>query len=144
MHCIVGVSVSKRRHYNFSPISLSLRFANLSCLSLAVSATRRGFTCSLLRCSLSSLSSDGFRAHLEVFGISMFSTGNKTRFAHVRSHAFCPHMACIRMHWTYDVKYIYMYIYIYIYIYRERERERERNSAVKLTSVGLAHACPNN
>ena len=47
-----------------------------------------------------------------------------------RSHAFCPHAARVRVHWTYDVRYIHIYIY-------------QKNSAVQLTSVGLAQARPN-
>ena len=86
---------------------LSLRFLNLSCFCSSVSATLRAlshsllllsawverlapslslrFTClssavsaaSLLHCSLSSLSSDDFRALLEVVGVSMFTTSNQ-------------------------------------------------------------------
>ena len=48
----------------------------------------------------------------------------------VRSHAFWPHAARVRVHRTYDVRYIYTYIY-------------QKNSAIELTSVGLAHARPN-
>ena len=72
-----------------------------------------------MRRSLSSLSSDGFRDLLEVLEVSMFTTSNEktrnlkvSRIARVvnRSHAFCPHAARVRVHWTYDVRYIHIYI----------------------------------
>ena len=59
-----------------------------------------------------------------------------SRWAHaVRSRAYCLHVAHIRVYWMYNVQYKYTYIHIYIY---------QRTSAVELTSVGLAHARPNN
>ena len=69
----------------------------------------------------------------------MFTTSNeKTRNLKVsriacvvRSHAFCLYAARVR-----DVRRtIHTYIHIYIY---------QKNSAVQLTSVGLAQARPNN
>ena len=112
--------------------SLSLRF---TCLSLAVSAA------SLLHCSLSSLSSDDFRALLEVVGVSMFTTSNQMTLNSKQKdsglHVLLDHTPFART-WrtcTHALD-IQCTIHTYIYIY-------QRNSAIELTSVGLAHARPN-
>ena len=54
------------------------------------------------------------------------------RFVYLSRH--CSAISAAHQHWMYDVRYIYIYIYIYIY---------QRNSAIQLTSVGLAYARPN-
>ena len=105
-------------------------FINLfsSAVFCRTSSSLRSFLC----CSLS-LSCDGFEALLEIFGMSMLTTSTSrtpvkaSRLARVvRSHAYCPHVARVCVHWTYDIRYIY-----------------QRNSAVQLTGVGLAHASTN-
>ena len=73
-----------------------------------------------------SLSCDGFRALLEVFGISMFTTNSKTtlqsknsdyKSMHTCSWIICTQYACPGRA-TYNVRHIYIY---------------QRNSAVQLT-----------
>ena len=104
------------------PSPISLHFVNLSCLCSAVSAACQAL-CHYHVCrSLFSLSCNSFRALLEVFSISMFTTSSKTTLKSKNSDfasvACLDGIVSIRdMHWTCNVRYIYIITYIYIYIY---------------------------
>ena len=122
-----------------SPSLSGLCFVNLSCLCSAVFASRRAH--SLQRRSLSSLSCDGFGALLE---ISMFTTNSKTTLNRWIMNKLNYKSVYVRMRFSItrilsahgartralDLRTIHINIF-------------QRNSAVKLTSVGLAHARPN-
>ena len=90
-----------------APSPISLRFVNLSCLCLAVSAPCRtlslSFSCA--QCSLFSLSSNGFRAVLEVFRIYMFTASSKTTiksdFKSVRTCSQLDHTHSVRTRHAY-------------------------------------------
>ena len=99
-------------------LALSLHFANLSCLCSAVSAARRPLSFSCRRCSLFSLSCQGFKALLEVFRICMFTTTSittiKSDYKSVRTCSQLDHARSVRKRRAYACTGRTYSIYIYI------------------------------